>query len=92
MNLTKAELVASIASDSDISKSAAEKALDSVVTNITTALKKGKSITLVGFGSFTAKKRAAREGRNPKTGEKIKISAAMVPKFKASSKLKTSLN
>ncbi len=92
MNLTKAELVASIASDSDISKSAAEKALDSVITNITTGLKKGKSITLVGFGSFTAKKRPAREGRNPKTGEKIKISAAMVPKFKASSKLKSALN
>ncbi len=92
MNLTKAELVAGVASDADISKSVAEKALDSVVTNITAGLKKGKSITLVGFGSFTSKKRSAREGRNPKTGEKIKIAAAVVPKFKASSKLKSALN
>ena len=92
MNLTKAELVSNIASDVDINKSVAEKALDSVVMNIITGLKKGKSITLVGFGSFTAKKRSAREGRNPKTGEKIKIPSAMVPKFKASSKLKSALN
>ncbi len=92
MNLTKAELVSSIASDADISKSVAEKALDSVVENIIAGLKKGQSITLVGFGSFTSKKRLAREGRNPKTGEKIKIPAAMVPKFKASSKLKSALN
>lgn len=92
MNLTKTELVASIASDADISKSAAEKSLDSVVANITAALKKGQSVTLVGFGSFTSKNRPAREGRNPQTGEKIKIASAMVPKFKASSKLKSALN
>tara|TARA_Y100000588_G_C13930721_1_gene785658 strand:+ start:118 stop:390 length:273 start_codon:yes stop_codon:yes gene_type:complete len=86
--MNKGELVAAIADDAGLSGAAAGKALDSVITNITKALKKGDSVTLTGFGTFSVSQRKARTGRNPQTGESIKIKAAKVPKFKAGAKLK----
>ncbi|RTZ96728.1 MAG: DNA-binding protein [Deltaproteobacteria bacterium] len=87
--MTKAELIEKIAGDAGISKTAAAAALDSFTTNVTKALKKkdGK-ITLVGFGTFSKVRRKARTGRNPQTGESIKIKAHNVVKFKAGKKLK----
>lgn len=81
--MTKTELIEKMAGDADISKAAAGKALDSFVDGIKKALKKGNKATLVGFGTFSLSKRAARNGRNPKTGETIKIKATKVPKFTA---------
>jgi DNA-binding protein HU-beta len=91
-NLTKAELISSIASDTDVSKSSVEKVLTSLVENIAKGLKKKQSIALSGLGSFSVSKRKARTGRNPRTGEAIKIAASNAAKFKASSKLKEVLN
>jgi DNA-binding protein HU-beta len=87
--MTKAELVEKMAKDAGISKVAAATALDSFMTGITKALKKkdGK-VTLVGFGTFMKTRRKARKGRNPQTGEEIKIKATNVVKFKAGKKLK----
>ncbi|MFZ0930841.1 MAG: HU family DNA-binding protein [Syntrophobacteraceae bacterium] len=81
--MTKAELVAKIASEGGIIKSQAEKALDGFVSAVSAALSGGDKITLVGFGTFSVGSRAQREGRNPRTGEKIKIPASKVVKFKA---------
>ena len=81
--MTKAELVAKIASEAGITKSQAEKALDGFVSAVSNALAGGDKITLVGFGTFSVGTRAQREGRNPRTGEKIKIPASKVVKFKA---------
>jgi DNA-binding protein HU-beta len=81
--MTKAELVAKIASESGIIKSQAEKALDGFVSAVSGALSGGDKITLVGFGTFSVGERSQREGRNPRTGEKIKIPATKVIKFKA---------
>ena len=81
--MTKAELVAKIASEGGITKSQAEKALDGFVAAISGALASGDKITLVGFGTFSVGTRSQREGRNPRTGEKIKIPASKVVKFKA---------
>ena len=86
--MNKADLVAAIAKDADISKAAAGAALGSMLANVTKALKKGNTVTLVGFGTFSVSQRKARTGRNPRTGESIKIKAAKVPKFKAGAKLK----
>lgn len=86
--MTKAEFVARIAKDAKISKRAAEAALDSFVAGVRDSLKKGKRLSLVGFGTFSVGRRAARNGRNPQTGEAIKIRAAKVPKFKAGKALK----
>jgi DNA-binding protein HU-beta len=86
--MTKAELVERISKDAKISKKAAETALDSFMANVRDALKKGKRVSLVGFGTFAVGRRAARNGRNPQTGETIKIKAAKVPKFKAGKILK----
>ena len=86
--MTKAELVAKMAKDAKISKAAAGKALNGAISAITKALKKGDSVTLVGFGTFSVSRRAAREGINPATGEKIQIQAVNVPKFKAGKGLK----
>jgi len=86
--MTKDELVAKAAQDADIPKVKAAKALESVIDSITGALAKGDKVSLVGFGTFSVAKRAAREGRNPATGAAIKIPAANVPKFKAGKKLK----
>jgi DNA-binding protein HU-beta len=86
--MTKAELVETMAGGADISKAAAAKALDSMVTGITKTLKKNGKVTLVGFGTFSTSKRKARKGRNPRTGETIKIPAAKLPKFTAGKALK----
>ena len=86
--MTKEELVAKAAQDAGISKTQADKALKSVLGSIEGALAKGDKVSLVGFGTFSVAKRAAREGRNPATGAPIKIPAANVPKFKAGKKLK----
>ncbi len=86
--MTKAELVERISKDAKISKRAAETALDSFMANVRDSLKKGKRVSLVGFGTFAVGRRAARNGRNPQTGETIKIKAAKVPKFKAGKTLK----
>ena len=90
--MTKQELVEFVAKEADLTKADALKALDAVLAGITTGLKKEKKVTLVGFGNFTAKKRAAREGINPLTKEKIKIPAKMAVSFKAGSKLKDAVN
>jgi DNA-binding protein HU-beta len=86
--MTKAELVAKIAGETKLSKAAAEKALNSLIKNVTAALKKGDKITLRGFGTFSVSKRKARKGRNPQTGAVIKIKASKVPKFTAGKGLK----
>ncbi len=90
--MTKAELIEKMAKDSGVSKAAAAKALDSFTTNVTKALKKkdGK-VTLVGFGTFSKTRRKARKGRNPQTGEPIKIKARNSVKFKAGKKLKDAI-
>jgi DNA-binding protein HU-beta len=90
--VNKADLVEVVAKTADISKSSAEKALDGALNGIKSALKKGGSVTLVGFGTFRVAKRAARTGRNPRTGEAIKIKAAKVPKFTAGKALKDAVN
>ena len=92
VNVNKAELVEKIAKSADSSKAAAERALDATTATIKGALKKGGTVTLVGFGSFYVNKRAARNGRNPQTGAVIKIKAAKVPKFRAGKALKDSVN
>ena len=81
--MTKAELVATIANEVDIAKSQAEKVLDGFVSAVSAALSGGDKITLVGFGTFSVMARTQREGRNPRTGEKIQIPASKVVKFKA---------
>lgn len=81
--MTKAELVAAIAKDADITKVAAGKALDSFLSNVVEGLKKEGRLGLVGFGTFSLVKRNARTGRNPQTGAAIKIKAKKVVKFKA---------
>lgn len=90
--MTKGDLVDKIASEADISKSAAEKALKAVTDGITGALKKRDKVSLVGFGTFDVSKRAARKGRNPQTGAEINIKASNVPKFKAGKALKDAVN
>ncbi|HCL23269.1 MAG TPA: DNA-binding protein HU, partial [Halomonas sp.] len=76
----------------DIPKAAASRALDAMVESVTDSLKKGESVSLVGFGTFAIKERAARTGRNPQTGQPIEISAAKVPSFKAGKALKDAVN
>ena len=90
--MTKANLVDYIAENADLTKADAARALDAVLAGVTKGLKKEGKVTLVGFGTFSAKKRAARTGRNPQTGEEVKIAARVVPGFKAGSKLKDALN
>jgi DNA-binding protein HU-beta len=86
--MTKAELVERMAKDAKTTKRAAEAALGSFMAGVRDSLKKGKRVNLVGFGTFSVGRRAARNGRNPQTGEPIKIKAAKVPKFKAGKALK----
>ena len=81
--MTKAELAEKMAKDADISKAAAEKALNSMIDAVIKTLKKGNKVALVGFGTFSVSKRKARTGRNPQTGATIKIAARKVPKFSA---------
>ncbi|MCH6584674.1 MAG: HU family DNA-binding protein [Nitrosomonadaceae bacterium] len=90
--MNKSELIDAIAKSADISKVSAGDALDATLSAIRSALKKGQSVTLVGFGTFKVAKRAARTGRNPRTGAAIKIKAAKVPKFSAGKALKDAVN
>lgn len=90
--MTKNELVDFIAENADLSKASASRALDAMLQGITTGLKESGKVTLVGFGTFSAKAREAREGRNPQTGETVQIAARVVPGFKAGNKLKDALN
>lgn len=91
--MNKAELIEAVQKElgADTSKAAAERALDAVITGITKGIKKDKSVQLIGFGTFSVSKRAARTGVNPQTGEKIKIKASKSVKFKPGTKLKASL-
>ncbi|MHB0774142.1 nucleoid-associated protein HU-beta [Halomonas sp. WWR20] len=90
--MNKSELIEAIAASADIPKAAASRALDAMIETVTDSLKKGDSVALVGFGTFSIKERAARTGRNPQTGKPIEISAAKVPSFKAGKALKDSVN
>ena len=81
--MTKADLIDKMAKEADISKAAAGKALDSLIDGVKKTLKKGDKVSLVGFGTFSVSKRKARKGRNPQTGETIKIKATKAPKFTA---------
>lgn len=86
--MTKEELVGKIAKDAKVTKSQAHRALNSFIEGVTSALKRGKRVSFVGFGTFSVGRRKARTGRNPQTGAPIKIAAARVPKFKAGKQLK----
>ncbi|RLK46412.1 DNA-binding protein HU-beta [Alkalispirillum mobile] len=90
--MNKSELIEAVAQSADISKAAASKAVDSMVDCVTNALKEGDQVTLVGFGTFQVRERAARTGRNPRTGETIEIAASKVPSFKAGKALKDAVN
>ena len=90
--MNKSELIERMATRADISKTAAGDALEAVLSGVTSSLKKGESVTLVGFGTFSVSRRAARDGRNPRTGETIKIKASNLAKFKAGKALKDALN
>ena len=90
--MNKAEFIEAVAGASDLSRADAGRAVDAVIATISRALKKGDSVTLVGFGTFQVRKRAARQGRNPKTGETIKIKASKNPAFKAGKALKDAVN
>ena len=85
--MNKTDLIDAMAENAGISKAAAKKALESFLENVEGSLKKGDRVSLVGFGSWSVSKRAAREGRNPQTGKKIQIPAKTVAKFKAGSEL-----
>ena len=90
--MNKNEFIDCVASDCDMSKADAGRAVDAVLDNITKALKSGKSVTFVGFGTFDVRDRAARTGRNPRTGEELQIAAAKNPAFKAGKALKDAVN
>lgn len=89
--MTKADLISSIAKGSKITKTAADKALNAFTATVTKALKKGDTITLTGFGTFSVARRKARKGRNPRTGKEIKIAATKVAKFKPGKKLRSAV-
>jgi DNA-binding protein HU-beta len=90
--MNKAELVDAVAQAANLSKADAGRAVDAVVNSITASLKKGQQVSVVGFGTFAVKHRAARSGRNPRTGETIQIAASNVPGFKAGKALKDAVN
>jgi DNA-binding protein HU-beta len=90
--VNKTELIDAVAEGADISKAAATRAVDTVLDSISKSLANGNQVTLVGFGTFSVKERAARTGRNPRTGEPIDIPAAKVPGFKAGKALKDAVN
>ena len=90
--MNKSELIDAIAESADLPKAAAGRALDATLEAVTKALTKGESVALVGFGTFTVKERAARDGRNPQTGATIKIAAATLPAFKPGKSLKDAVN
>ena len=86
--MTKSELVEAIAKEAGLTKADSERALNAFTDTVKKSLKKGNAVTMVGFGTFDISKRKARMGRNPQTGEAIKIAAATLPKFKAGKGLK----
>ena len=90
--MNKSELIDAIAEGADISKAAAGRALDATVDAVTKSLKKNDQVSIIGFGTFSVRERAARTGRNPRTGEEIKIAAAKVPAFKPGKALKDAVN
>ncbi|MFB9998771.1 NS1 [Providencia rustigianii] len=90
--MNKSQLIEKVASEANISKAAAGRVVDAFVASVTGSLKKGDDVTLVGFGTFSVRKRAARIGRNPQTGKEIKIAAATVPAFRAGKGLKDAVN
>ena len=90
--MNKAELIDAVAEGADISKAAATRAVDTFVETVTNTLKNGDQVTLVGFGTFSVRPRAARQGRNPRTGEPISIPASNNPAFKAGKALKDAVN
>ena len=89
--MNKSELIDAIAAKAELTKAASGKALDAVIGTIVETVAKGGDVSLVGFGSFKAVARAAREGKNPKTGEKLKIAATIVPKFSAGASFKAAV-
>jgi DNA-binding protein HU-beta len=89
--MNKTELIEAMAEAGDISKAAAGRALDGLVQAVTDALKQGDQVTLIGFGTFSVRERAARSGRNPQTGQQIEIKASKVPGFKAGKALKDAI-
>lgn len=90
--MNKAELIEAMADSADLTKADAGRALDGLIDAITAALKKGETVSLVGFGSFVVKERAERQGRNPQTGGSITIKAARIPSFKAGKALKDAVS
>ncbi|KZX80718.1 DNA-binding protein HU [Oleiphilus sp. HI0009] len=90
--MNKQQLIDNIADQSDISKAAAGRALDAFIDSVSDALSKGDSVQLIGFGTFLIRERAARTGRNPKTGEELHIAASKAPSFKPGAALKTACN
>ena len=90
--MNKTDLVDAVSGEAEVTKAEAARAVDAVINAVTKALKKGDAVTLVGFGTFQVRKRAARTGRNPKTGETIQISASKNPTFKAGKALKDAVN
>ena len=90
--MNKQELIAAVAAEANITKAEANKALDALTDSVTKALKKGDSVTLIGFGTFKVSQRAARTGRNPQTGKELKIAARKAPGFSAGKALKDALN
>ena len=89
--MNKSDFVAAVAEATELTKADAGRAVDAFIDTVTKALKKGETVTLVGFGTFSVRKRAARQGRNPQTGETIKIKASKSPAFKAGKGLKDAL-
>ncbi len=90
--MNKAELVDAVAGAANLSKADAGRAVDAVVSSIASSLQRGEQVSVVGFGTFSVKHRAARSGRNPRTGETIQIKASNVPGFKAGKALKDAVN
>ena len=90
--MNKSELIDAVASAADLNKADASRAVDGVIAAVTEALKSGDQVTIVGFGTFLVSQRAARSGRNPRTGETIQIAASTVPRFKAGKALKDAVN
>ncbi|CAH0990163.1 DNA-binding protein HU-beta [Sinobacterium norvegicum] len=90
--MNKSELIDAIAAQADLPKAAAGRALDAMIDSVSEELTKGEQVVLVGFGTFSVKERAARTGRNPRTGEPIEIAAATIPSFKPGKALKDAVN
>ncbi len=90
--MNKTELIEAVAETADLSKAAAGRAVEAVLNSVTQALKQGDSVSLIGFGTFEVRERAARTGRNPRTGETMQIPASKAPAFKAGKALKDAVN